>query len=54
MHFVAAANPGGIGHAWVKKLWIDRDFPSEMDHLAPQFAYVSAKAQDNPHLDKAY
>jgi phage terminase large subunit len=25
-----------------------------MAHLAPQFAYVSAKAQDNPHLDPAY
>jgi hypothetical protein len=54
MHFVAAANPGGIGHAWVKKLWIDRDFPREMLAMADQFAYVPAKAQDNPHLDPAY
>jgi len=54
MHFVAAANPGGIGHAWVKKLWIDRDFPTEMRSMAGQFAYVPAKAQDNPHLDPAY
>lgn len=54
MHFVAAANPGGIGHAWVKKLWIDRDFPSEMQSMGSQFAYVPAKAQDNPHLDPAY
>jgi phage terminase large subunit len=54
MHFVAAANPGGIGHAWVKKLWIDRDFPREMKSLADLFAYVPAKAQDNPHLDPAY
>lgn len=54
MHFVAAANPGGIGHAWVKKLWIDRDFPREMQSMAGSFAYVPAKAQDNPHLDPAY
>lgn len=54
MHFVAAANPGGIGHAWVKKLWIDRDFPPEMVVMADQFAYVPAKAQDNPHLDAKY
>lgn len=54
MHFVAAANPGGIGHAWVKKLWIDADFPPEMAGMASQFAYVPAKAQDNPHLDPAY
>lgn len=54
MHFVAAANPGGIGHAWVKKLWIDKDFPREMQPMADRFAYVPAKAQDNPHLDPAY
>ncbi len=54
MHFVAAANPGGVGHAWVKKLWIDRDFPREMQPMADRFAYVPAKAQDNPHLDPAY
>lgn len=54
MHFVAAANPGGIGHVWVKKLWIDRDFPTELSHLAQDFSYVAAKAQDNPHLDRAY
>ena len=54
MHFVAAANPGGIGHAWVKKLWIDGDFPPELKHLAPKFGYVKALAQDNPHLDPAY
>lgn len=54
MHFVAAANPGGIGHAWVKKFWIDRDFPPELKHLAHKFGYVKALAQDNPHLDPAY
>jgi phage terminase large subunit len=54
MHFVAAANPGGLGHAWVKKLWIDRDFPTELATDAHEFAYVSAKALDNPHLDPGY
>jgi phage terminase large subunit len=54
MHFVAAANPGGIGHAWVKKLWIDRDFPPEMLSMASQFGYIPARAQDNPHLDEKY
>src|SRR5690606_34283710 len=24
--FIAATNPGGIGHLWVKRLWIDGDF----------------------------
>jgi len=24
--FLAATNPGGKGHAWVKKLWVEKDF----------------------------
>jgi phage terminase large subunit len=52
--FVAATNPGGIGHAWVKQLWIDRDFPSELLPLASEFGFVSAKVQDNPHLTDQY
>src|SRR3990167_3653514 len=27
--FIGASNPGGIGHDWVKQLWIARNFPSE-------------------------
>lgn len=51
--FLAATNPGGIGHAWVKKLWIDRDFPEE-EQEREQFVYIPALARDNPHLDPAY
>src|SRR6185312_8682880 len=41
--------------AWVKKLWIDRDFPSELVPLADQFAFVQAKASDNlAHLTQTY
>lgn len=51
--FVGATNPGGIGHAWVKKLWIDRDFSEET--LNPKdFAFVSAKATDNKYLGEEY
>ena len=25
--FIGATNPGGTGHLWVKRLWIDRQFP---------------------------
>ncbi len=25
--FAAATNPGGVGHGWVKALWVDRKFP---------------------------
>ncbi len=51
--FIAGTNPGGIGHDWVKKLWIDRIFdPNETE--ADQFFFVPAKVEDNPHLDSSY
>src|ERR1035437_10107363 len=47
--FVAATNPGGVGHEWVKKIFIDRIFgKGEME--AEKFAYVPARPTDNPHL----
>jgi len=62
--FLAATNPGGIGHAWVKKLWIDRVFPEELKNaklpdgstvdLSPEFGLVRALPSDNPHLSKQY
>lgn len=55
--FIGATNPGGIGHGWVKQLWMDRKFPDEWIHpidYRPAFAYVPSKAKDNPRLDSAY
>lgn len=52
--FIAGTNPGQKGHFWVKKLWIDRQFPPELQDLAPLFAFVPARADDNPHLSKFY
>lgn len=52
--FVAAGNPGGIGHTWVKGLWIDSDYPPELAEDAAEFAYVRALPDDNPHLSAAY
>lgn len=51
--FIAASNPGGIGHEWVKRMWIDRLF-DENEQEADQFTYIFAKASDNPHLDSSY
>ena len=54
--FCAATNPGGDGHAWVKKLWVAHDF-SEFPYLEPvkdQFAFVQARAIDNPYLPESY
>lgn len=53
VHFYAGTNPGGIGHAWVKKYFIDKDYPDE-ETEADQFGYVQALAQDNPHLAQTY
>lgn len=41
-------NPGGVGHAWVKRLFIDRDYREDED-LA-DYVFISAKATDNPQL----
>ena len=46
------SNPGGIGHAWVRRRWIDRQFqPYERPE---DYAFVPAKVADNPHLPVGY
>ncbi len=52
--FIAATNPGGIGHLWVKQLWLDRDFPPEMRDMADQFIFIKSLPEDNPHLSQTY
>ena len=52
--FAAASNPGGIGHGWVKRLWVDRDFPNELRGAADEFVFIRALPADNPHLTDTY
>ncbi len=53
LRFIGGTNPGGIGHGWVKKLFILKEYdPNEQEK--EQFHYIQAKATDNPHLDKNY
>lgn len=52
--FLGTANPGGIGHAWIKGYWIDLDFPPEMKKLMRQFKFIQALPSDNPYLEPAY
>lgn len=40
----AASNPGGVGHEWVRRRFIDE--PS------PERVFVPARLDDNPHLDR--
>ena len=51
--FVGASNPGGIGHDWVKQLWIERNFPSE-ETEKEQFHFIKALPQDNKYLPESY
>lgn len=52
--FIAGTNPGEIGHLWVKKLWIDRDFDPKEDPEPHQVAFVKSLPTDNPHNAKTY
>jgi len=55
--FIGGTNPGGIGHNYVKALWMDQNFPVEFIQpidYRPMFAYVPSKAEDNPYLDSGY
>lgn len=51
--FLGGTNPGGLGHLWVKKLWIDRSFSSE-DPPAEQVAFIKSLPTDNPHNAQSY
>lgn len=52
--FLAGTNPGGVGHGWVKAYWIDGLLPPEMEVYRDSFAYIPAKATDNPHISPEY
>lgn len=52
--FLGATNPGDVGHAWVKRLWIDRDFPPRMKNLEKEFKFIKALPSDNPYLTEEY
>ena len=49
-------NPVGIGSAWCKSLWIDKD-PSREEapkYDGTQYAYIPATINDNPHVAGDY
>jgi len=51
--FIAGTNPGDIGHAWVRGMFIDRQF-DENEQEAELFGFIQALASDNPYLAKSY
>lgn len=52
----AATNPGGPGHEWAKRRFIDRlpdpDDPADTPEAAEARIFIPAKLEDNPHLDQ--
>lgn len=42
------ANPGGVGHAWVKRLFIDRDYRNS--ERGEDYHFIPARVYDNPIL----
>jgi phage terminase large subunit len=43
-------NPGGVGHAWVKRLFVDRDFRADEDPL--DYLFIQALVYDNEVLTR--
>jgi hypothetical protein len=48
-----ASNPGGIGHEWVKKLWITKELTRE-DPRPEDLIFIKSLPTDNPHLANSY
>jgi phage terminase large subunit len=46
-----ASNPGNIGHAWVKALWVDKEVPAGFErsgYRASDYEFIRARLDDNP------
>lgn len=52
-NFFASTNPGGVGHAFVKKLWIDRAGYGERDK-PEEYDFIPARVYDNPYNNPEY
>jgi len=52
--FLAGTNPGGKGHVWVKKLWLDKEY-EKTEREAHLFHFIKATAFDNKrNLSESY
>ena len=59
---ISTTNPSGIGHAWVKRRFVDPGIrfrpwqpgPSEDDENPGTRCYIPARLDDNPHMDPGY
>lgn len=50
-HMYLTCNPGGVGHAWVKRLFVDRRF--KKSEKAKDYRFIPARVNDNKILMKS-
>jgi len=50
--FMGATNPGGVGHGWVRKFFLDK--ASYDDPERERFFYIHASAYDNQYISRDY
>ena len=43
-------NPGGVGHLWVKRLFITRSYRTEQGERPEDYTFIKATVEDNPQL----
>lgn len=53
--FYLSCNPGGVGHRWVKRLFVDRDFKTDSENPEENedpadYAFIQATVDDNTAL----
>ena len=46
-------NPGGVGHAWVKRLFVERDYDTAHGERPEDYYFIHATVEDNPQLREA-
>lgn len=56
--FYLSCNPGGVGHRWVKRLFVDRDFKTDSENPEENedpadYAFIQATVDDNTALMKS-
>ncbi len=47
--FFAATNPGGVGHAWVKSRWVDKNC-KDNGYEAGDYEFIPGGVVDNPYI----
>ncbi len=45
-------NPGGVGHQWVKRLFVSKEYNKEKGEKAKDYLFIPATVEDNPVLQE--